>query len=153
MDFAGQVSAFFGAGQLGAFVGEPGPLDRDPDLIRNRRQQMEFIIGQPAPGGTGDVEDPERLVLKVEGNARVIREPLGEIGGLPQDSRPKPATLQHVDVLWRQLPIVESLETPTRTTGHPYGGLEVWGQIACGGVVEVAGVCILQPDPAGAETE
>src|SRR5713226_9983916 len=93
VDLAGEVSAFLGASQLGAFIGEPGPLNGDTDLIRNRRQQVEFSIGQPAPGGTGDVEDAQRLVLEVERNARVIREPLGEVGGLPQDSGPKPATL------------------------------------------------------------
>ncbi len=153
VDLAGEVSAFLGAGQLGAFIGEPGPLNGDTDLIRNRRQQVEFIIGQPAPGGTGDVEDAQRLVLEVERNARVIREPLGEIGGLPQDSGSEPAAFQHVDVLWRQFPVVESLQTPAGTTCHPHGGLQVRREIACGRIVEVAGVRILQPDPAGAEAE
>src|SRR5205085_4322561 len=104
--------ALLGTGQTRALLRQMSALDGDAGLIGDRGEQPQLLAGEPPPRLSGDIHDPQRLVLEVEGNAGVVAQPRGHRRVLLLDGGTEAATFQHVDVLWRQLALAKLVGTP-----------------------------------------
>ena len=126
VDFARDARAFFSARQARGVLRQPCSFDGDANLIGNRRQQPQLVGCQLAPLRTGDVHDPERLVLKIERDTGVIAQPRGQRCRLPAKRRLEPTALHHVDIGWSQLAVSKSVDAPAATAArHAHALLQV----------------------------
>src|SRR5947209_11917952 len=92
------------------------------------------------------------LVPEVAGVQRV-GEPVCEIGGVALHRGPQPAAFQDVNVLGRERTLVELFDAPALMPGHPHRCLQVRRKVPRRRVIELTGLGIPQPDPAGAQPQ
>ena len=154
VDLTSDSGPLLGARQSRRVLRQPGALDGDANLVRDGRQEPQFLRRQLAPLGTRHIHDAERFVLKVERNAGVVAQTGRQRGRLAAKRRLQAAALDNVDVGGRQLAVAKVVDAPAATTtrhAHPF--LEVRRQLAFRRVIEAVGVLVQQPDPTRAKAE
>ena len=153
MHIAGNPRSLVRAGALDRLLAEARPLDRDADLVRDRRQQIQLLPREPPPAAHREVHDAERTIGGIQRHARVTAQAVRQ-RRLPRFDRGRqPAALDDVDVPRRQLAAAKQLETPARAAGHAHRLLQIRRQVLHRSAVEAVRRRIAQPDPAGLDTE
>ena len=151
VDVARHPGALVGARVLDRLLGETRPLDRHANLIRDRRQQIQLLAGQPPPSASSrDSSRPAADRRHRAARCAWQRSPSVDAASGDVDGRRQAAAFDDVDVARCQLAASRNkLEAPARSAGHPHRLLEIRRQALHSGVVEVAGGALAQPDPAG----
>jgi hypothetical protein len=153
VDIARDPRTFVVTRSLDRLLGESRPFDRDADLIRNRRQQIELLARQAAPAAHREVHHAERPLARVERHAGMAAQPGRRRGLRRRDGRRQAAAFDDVDVARGQLTFSKQLEAPAGAPGHAHRLLEIRREVLNGGIVEMTGVRLAQPDPAGLDAE
>ncbi len=149
VDLARQPVAFFECAHLRAAGEQPGALDGNAEHVSEGVQQPQVLIGQLAPVGAGDVQDPQLPLAGIQRDAGMVAQPPGAVHQLLQ-----PAAGDHVDVR-RPVHIARpvGIQAVARALHKLWVVDQAGRQVLRGGQVSVSAVVIHQPDPAGMQAE